>query len=70
MRENPGRLPVPFGRFDVIVIAIGALALVVLGREIPVGRFTGAALAFTGLLHLVRLATLGRRPHAGETGWC
>ena len=28
VRENPGRLPVPFGRFDTIVVAIGALALV------------------------------------------
>ena len=27
VRENPGRLPVPFGRFDVIVVAISALAL-------------------------------------------
>ncbi len=24
VRENPGRLPVPFGRFDTIVVAIGA----------------------------------------------
>jgi uncharacterized protein involved in response to NO len=27
-RENPGRLPVPFGRFDAIVIAASAAALV------------------------------------------
>ena len=28
VRENPGRLPVSFGRFDVIVVGISALALV------------------------------------------
>ena len=28
VRENPGRLPVPFARFDMLVVAIGALALV------------------------------------------
>src|SRR5690606_30673312 len=27
VRENPGRLPAPFGRFDLIAIAISALAL-------------------------------------------
>src|SRR5664279_6119592 len=27
VRENPGRLPVPFGRFHTIIIASGALAL-------------------------------------------
>ena len=27
-RENPGRLPAPFARFDMLVVAIGALALV------------------------------------------
>jgi len=27
VRENPSRLPAPFGRFDAIAIAIGALAL-------------------------------------------
>jgi uncharacterized protein involved in response to NO len=54
VRENPGRLPVPFGRFDLIAIAAGALALAswVVG---PDNHFTGAALALAGLLHLVRL---------------
>jgi uncharacterized protein involved in response to NO len=27
VRENPGRLPAPFGRFDIVAIAVGALAL-------------------------------------------
>jgi uncharacterized protein involved in response to NO len=63
VRENPGRLPVPFGRFDVIVVAIGALALLFWVIS-PAGRFTGTALAIAGLLHLVRL---GR--WAGDRTW-
>ncbi len=55
VRENPGRLPAPFNRFDIIVVAITALTLV--GWIVSSGsRLTGAALALTGLLHLVRLA--------------
>lgn len=55
VRENPGRLPAPFGRFDMIVVAVSALTLaswVVASSS----RYTGAGLAFAGLLHLVRLA--------------
>jgi uncharacterized protein involved in response to NO len=54
VRENPGRLPVPFGRFDTIVVAIGALALAswVVRPDSP---FTGVVLAVAGALHLVRL---------------
>jgi uncharacterized protein involved in response to NO len=54
VRENPGRLPVPFGRFDIIVVAIGALALSSWIVS-PIGDLTGTALALAGLLHLVRL---------------
>ena len=55
VRENPGRLPAPFDRFDIIVVAITALTLV--GWIVSSGsRLTGTALALTGLLHLVRLA--------------
>ena len=63
VRENPGRLPAPFGRFDIIVVAIGALALV--GWIVsPASHFTGGALAVAGLLHLVRLARW-----AGDRTW-
>jgi len=55
VRENPGRLPVPFGRFDKIVLALGALALAA-WVVVPENRFTGIALALAGVLHLVRLA--------------
>jgi uncharacterized protein involved in response to NO len=54
VRENPGRLPVPFGRFDTLVVAIGALALAAWVVR-PDSRITGVALALAGLLHLVRL---------------
>ena len=54
VRENPGRLPVPFGRFDIVVVAIGALALLSWVVS-PIGDLTGSALALAGLLHLVRL---------------
>jgi uncharacterized protein involved in response to NO len=55
VRENPGRLPVPFGRFDIITIAIGALALLTWIVS-PSGDITASALAVAGLLHLMRLA--------------
>jgi len=54
VRENPGRLPVPFGRFDMIVVALGVVALV--GWIVaPDRHITGIALALAGFLHLVRL---------------
>jgi uncharacterized protein involved in response to NO len=63
VRENPGRLPVPFGKFDMIVVAISALALLCWALDAN-SVLAGAALAFTGLLHLVRL---GR--WAGDRTW-
>jgi uncharacterized protein involved in response to NO len=54
VRENPGRLPVPFGRFDMIVVLAGGLALCA-WIVAPDHRGSGAALAVAGLLHLVRL---------------
>jgi uncharacterized protein involved in response to NO len=55
VRENPGRFPVPFGRFDVIAVGVGALALLCWIVR-PTGDITGGALAVAGLLHLARLA--------------
>jgi uncharacterized protein involved in response to NO len=52
-RENPGRLPVRFGRFDAVVIAASAVALV---TWIAVPHRSGAALLIAGLLQAVRLA--------------
>ena len=62
-RENPGRLPVPFARFDVAVIGLSAATLALWTVQ-PVGRITAAALLATGALHIVRLARW-----AGDRTW-
>jgi uncharacterized protein involved in response to NO len=62
-RENPGRLPAPFARFDMLVVAIGALALVFWIFK-PDGAAAGYVLALAGCLHLIRL---GR--WAGDRTW-
>lgn len=54
-RENPGRLPVPFGRFDAVAIAVSALALV-LWVALPAERPTGIALLAAGIMQIARLA--------------
>jgi uncharacterized protein involved in response to NO len=55
VRENPGRLPVPFGRPDIVIVALSAVALLSWVAS-PAGLLTGVALAMAGLLHLFRLA--------------
>ena len=55
VRENPGRLPAPFGRFDIVAIALSALALLSWIVR-PAGILSAGLLAVAGLLHLVRLA--------------
>ena len=54
-RRKPGRLPVPFNRFDAITIAAGVCAMIA-WVVAPSGRFVAAALGVAGLLHVVRLA--------------
>ncbi|NPU14931.1 NnrS family protein [Bradyrhizobium sp. 83012] len=55
VKHNPGRLPAPFGRFDMAVVVISALSL--LGWiVVPDSAATGLALAAAGMLHAVRLA--------------
>jgi uncharacterized protein involved in response to NO len=54
-RENPGRLPVPFGRFDAAVITLSAAVLTVWIVE-PFGNATAAALFSAGLFQTLRLA--------------
>jgi len=53
-RREPGRLPIPFNRFDAITIAAGVGAMIAWVIA-PSGRFAAAALGIAGLLHLVRL---------------
>jgi uncharacterized protein involved in response to NO len=55
VRENPGRLPVPFARLDVVIVVLSALALLVWVVR-PDGVITGAVLAAAGALHIIRLA--------------
>jgi uncharacterized protein involved in response to NO len=54
-RETPGRVPAPVGRFDVAVIIITAATLALWIAQ-PIGRLTGAALAVTAVLNIMRLA--------------
>lgn len=54
-RQRPGRMPVPFGRFDAVVVGLSVIALI--GWTIaPVGRATGLALLVAACLHAIRLA--------------
>ncbi len=62
-RQNPGRLPAPFARFDVAVIGFSAATLA-LWIALPSARPTGAALGIAGVLHIVRLARW-----AGDRTW-
>ncbi|MFK4722062.1 uncharacterized protein involved in response to NO [Bradyrhizobium niftali] len=55
VKFNPGRLPVPFGRFDGAVVGLSALALIS-WIVAPLNVITGAVMALVGVLHLVRLA--------------
>jgi uncharacterized protein involved in response to NO len=54
-RNNPGRLPVPFARFDMVALGASALALVAWVAA-PANAATGALLLIAGLLQAVRLA--------------
>jgi uncharacterized protein involved in response to NO len=54
-RENPGRLPVPFGKFDGAIILFSAASLALWTAQ-PAGRATAIALIAAGVLHIVRLA--------------
>ena len=54
-RANPGRLPVPFSRFDAVALAGGGAALAAWPRA-PHRMATGLLLIAAALLHAVRLA--------------
>jgi uncharacterized protein involved in response to NO len=55
VRENPGRLPRPFGRFDMVTIVVSAAALAAWVTA-PEAVSCGALLLLAGLLHVVRLS--------------
>jgi len=54
-RENPGRLPIPFGRFDALTIAVSVVALCIWIAAAD-GPATGMALLTAGVLQVLRLA--------------
>ena len=54
-RNNPGRRPVPFARFDMAAIAASALALIAWVAA-PAHPASGALLLLAGLMQTVRLA--------------
>jgi len=62
-RENPGRLPAPFGRFDVVSVVTACVALLA-WVAVPDHSATGAALIAAGLLQMVRMARW-----AGDRTW-
>ena len=53
-RRADGRMPVPFGRFDALTMAAGALALAA-WSVVPSGRIVATVLGVAGALHVVRL---------------
>ena len=55
VRENPGRLPAPFDRFDALAIAAGVLGLAAWVIA-PDAMSAGFLLIGVGLLHALRLA--------------
>ena len=62
-RENPGRLPIPFARFDAGVIILSALALAA-WCVVPERTDTGAVLVAAAILNAARLARW-----AGDRTW-
>jgi len=63
VRENPGRLPASFGRFDMVSLVAAGIALLAWVAA-PDWNITGAALIAAGLLQTMRLARW-----AGERTW-
>ncbi len=53
-RENPGRLPAPFGRFDAVAI-VGSVVALLVWIGLPDGRVTAAMLAMGTVLQVGRL---------------
>jgi uncharacterized protein involved in response to NO len=54
VRENPGRLPSPFARFDMAIVILSAAALLVWVVRQD-GLLVGILLTLMGVLHIIRL---------------
>jgi uncharacterized protein involved in response to NO len=63
VRENPGRLPAPFDRFDMVSMIVAGIALL-FWIAVPDWRASGAALIAAGVLQAARQARW-----AGERTW-
>jgi uncharacterized protein involved in response to NO len=63
VRENPGRLPIPFNRWDAAAIVVSAGALL-LWVAVPDGAATTAALGIAAVMQAVRLSRW-----AGDRTW-
>jgi uncharacterized protein involved in response to NO len=65
VRENPGRLPAPFAKFDVAIVILSAAALLVWVVRQD-GWFIGILLALIGVLHVIRLGRWAGDRTSGE----
>jgi uncharacterized protein involved in response to NO len=54
-RQQPGRMPSPFGRLDAVIVAVSVFSLVA-WIAAPVSKAVGAMLMVAGGLHAIRLA--------------
>jgi len=54
VRNNPGRLPVSFSRYDIFTIVAGAISLLA-WIAVPTSQISGGLLLFAGLLHAIRV---------------
>jgi len=65
-QRQPGRMPAPFGRVDVVTVGVSVISLAA-WIAVPMSRAAGAVLMVAGFLHTVRLVrwagyrTLGDR---------
>jgi len=55
VRENPGRLPTPFGHFDLVSLAVGVAALAAWVAS-PSDSPVGVLMTLAALVHLARLS--------------
>jgi uncharacterized protein involved in response to NO len=65
VRENPGRLPAPFARFDVAIVILSAAALLVWVVRQD-GLIVGVLLTLIGVLHVIRLGRWAGDRTSGE----
>lgn len=55
VKQGETRFPVPFGRFDAVVVAFGAAALLIWVAR-PEAAVTGGVLILSGVMHFARLS--------------